>query len=214
MRLFMATQLLILFTLSLIVAACTTPPLPASAPTTAPAPTAPSAVATLSEPDRVATRVEEELAVAQTLTAVAKTSETSAPIAATSTIISTQTRAPIPTNSSTPLDFDWKVESSGVNPDNPGEWQAILVVTPRGGNGKYSYFHDGLPVAGPRFSVVWRACHGKPGSIWVSDGTGQLVKKDYFIDSQYCNATPISPPPVTPTPTAIAPPPVQPTPTL
>ncbi len=200
--------LLILFTLGLVVAACATPPPPANTPTNPPAPNAPSPIATALEPDRVATRVAEELAVAQTLTAVAKSSETPTPIAAEPTLKSTSTsapgpkntptRAPRPRNSPAPLDFDWKVESAGVNPANPDDWLAIFVVTPRGGNGKYSYFHDGLPVAGPRFPVVWRVCRSKPGSIWVRDGTGQLVTKDYFLAAPYCNVTPTKTPTVTP----------------
>jgi hypothetical protein len=106
---------------------------------------------------------------------------------------STPTRAPATRRPTGPLDFDWVVESAGANPANPGEWLAIFVVRARGGDGRYAYFHDGLPVDGPRIRVVWRACRNKPGSIEVRDGTGQSVKEDYFYQSPYCDVTP--PPP-------------------
>jgi len=105
----------------------------------------------------------------------------------------TPTRARATPRPTGPLDFDWDVESAGANPDNPGEWLAIFVVRARGGDGRYTYFHDGLPVDGPRIRVVWRACRSKPGSIEVRDRTGQSVKKDYFYQSPYCDVTP--PPP-------------------
>ena len=105
----------------------------------------------------------------------------------------TPTRSPATPRPTGPLDFDWVVESAGVNPGNPSEWLAIFVVRARGGDGRYTYFHDGLRVDGPRIRVVWRACRSKPGSIEVRDGRGQSVKKDYFYQSPYCDVTP--PPP-------------------
>lgn len=102
----------------------------------------------------------------------------------------TPTRARATPRPTGPLDFDWDVESAGANPDNPGEWLAIFVVRARGGDGRYTYFHDGLAVDGSRIRVVWRACRSKPGSIEVRDGTGQSVKKDYFYQSPYCDVTP------------------------
>ena len=61
----------------------------------------------------------------------------------------------------------------------------------RGGDGHYQYFHDGLPVAASRIEIVYRACIAKPGSFWVQDGAGQIVKQSYYLFSPYCpNVTP------------------------
>jgi len=99
------------------------------------------------------------------------------------------TRRPSATPTPTPsgaLDFDWAIESQGPNPTNSTEWQIVVDILARGGDGNYQYFHDGLPVDGPRIRIVSRACAGKPGSFWVQDGTGQVVRKDYYLGSPYC----------------------------
>ncbi len=55
-----------------------------------------------------------------------------------------------------------------------------------GGDGQYRYYHDGLPVDGSRIEVIYRACQDKSGSFWVRDGSGRIVKLDYFFASPYC----------------------------
>jgi hypothetical protein len=34
--------------------------------------------------------------------------------------------------------------------------------------------------------IVDQACHNKPGSFWVQDGTGQIVKKSYYFFAPDC----------------------------
>ena len=76
-----------------------------------------------------------------------------------------------------PLSLDWVIESQGRNPANPNQWLVVVNLIARGGDGHYTYFHDGLPVNSPRVQIVDRTCRNKPGSFWVQDGTGQIVKK-------------------------------------
>jgi hypothetical protein len=85
-----------------------------------------------------------------------------------------------------PLDFDWVIETQGQNPANPGQWRAVIRIDAQGGDGRYQYFHDGLPVTGPRFEVVYRVCRDKPGSFWVQDGSGRIAKQTYYLSSAYC----------------------------
>ncbi len=94
---------------------------------------------------------------------------------------------------SDPLAFDWSVESQGKNPANAGEWLMVVNIQAHGGDGQYRYYHDGLPVNGPRIEVIYRVCHDKPGSFWVADGSGQIVKLPYYLSAPYC-------PPATPGP--------------
>jgi hypothetical protein len=85
-----------------------------------------------------------------------------------------------------PLSLDWVIESQGRNPTNPNQWLVIVNLVARGGDGQYSYFHDGLPVSSTRVQIVDQACHNKPGSFWVQDGTGQIVKKSYYFFAPDC----------------------------
>ncbi len=88
------------------------------------------------------------------------------------------------------LRFEYVIETVGPNPSDPGQWLAVFVITAYGGDGRYRYFHDSIPLDGPRFSVVYQACRSKPGSIEVRDGTGQSVTVKYFLEAPYCNKTP------------------------
>ena len=97
---------------------------------------------------------------------------------------STRTITPVPYLG--PLDFDWVIETQGQNPADPGQWRAVIRINAQGGDGRYQYFHDGLPVTGPRFEVVYRVCRDKPGSFWVQDGSRRIAKQTYYLSSAYC----------------------------
>ncbi len=106
-------------------------------------------------------------------------------------------RPPRPTFTATPpsnggpLSFTWSIESQGPDPSNPNQWRIVVNLAARGGDGHYQYFHDGLPVDDARVEIVYRACIAKPGSFWVQDGAGQIVKQSYYMFSPYCpNVTP------------------------
>ena len=86
-----------------------------------------------------------------------------------------------------PLAVNYVIESAGKDPSNPGLWSANLLITASGGDGHYKYYRDGLPINGPRVTVVFAACRNKPGSFWVDDGTGARATLDYFIYGPYCN---------------------------
>lgn len=85
-----------------------------------------------------------------------------------------------------PLSFDWVIVSQGRNPANANQWLVIVNLVARGGDGQYSYYHDGLPVSSPRIQIVDQNCRNKPGSFWVQDGTGAIVKKSYYLFAPYC----------------------------
>ena len=85
-----------------------------------------------------------------------------------------------------PLRFEWAVEFKGPNPDDPSQWLIVVNLTAHGGDGHYRYYHDGLLEPSSRIEIVYRACRDKPGSFWVSDGSGQIVKSEYFFQSPYC----------------------------
>ena len=115
----------------------------------------------------------------------------------TTTPTSTPTPRPVPTRTPTPsptvnlgpLSFDWSIETQGRHPTNPNLWRAIIRLYAHGGDGRYRYYHDGLPVDGPRFEVIYRACRDKPGSFWVEDGAGKIVKQTYYLPAPYCPGT-------------------------
>jgi hypothetical protein len=101
----------------------------------------------------------------------------------------TRTPTPTPILNLGPLGFDWSIETQGRHPSNPDLWRAIIRLYPHGGDGNYHYYHDGLPVDGPQFEVVYRACRDKPGSFWVEDGAGYIVKQTYYLSAPYCPGT-------------------------
>ena len=88
------------------------------------------------------------------------------------------------------LNLDWSLEYEGVNPSNPGEWLIVADLVGSGGDGAYQYYHDSLPVSGPRVEVVFQTCRNKPGSFWVQDGTGEIVKKKYYFFAPHCPGRP------------------------
>jgi hypothetical protein len=89
-----------------------------------------------------------------------------------------------------PLSLDWAIETQGPNPAKPNQWLVVAVLQASGGDGNYTYYHDGLPVNGPRVQIVDQACRNKPGSFWVQDGTGQIVRKTYYIFAPSCPGSP------------------------
>jgi hypothetical protein len=109
----------------------------------------------------------------------------------------TATPSPVPvaptSTAGGPLHLNWEVESKGPNPDDPDQWLIVVNLTAYGGDGQYRYYHDSLLVPGPRIEIVYRACRDKPGSFWVADGSGQIVKIEYFFRAPYCPSTPTSP---------------------
>jgi hypothetical protein len=92
---------------------------------------------------------------------------------------------PLPTG---PLSLDWVLESQGMNPANPNQWLMVIQLIASGGDGNYTYYHDGLPIAGPRIQIVNQKCLNKPGSFWVEDGTGQIIRKTYYLFAPDCPA--------------------------
>ncbi len=111
----------------------------------------------------------------------------------TPTTMPTNTPRPIrPTPTITPLpylgalDLDWVVESQGRNPANSDQWLVVVNLIAHGGDGQYSYYHDGLPISGTHVQIIDQICQNKPGSFWVQDGTGQIVKKSYYFFAPNC----------------------------
>ncbi len=96
------------------------------------------------------------------------------------------TATPLPVMS--PLQLDWVIESQGRNPANSNQWLIVVYLIASGGDGQYTYYHDGLPISDPRVQIVDQACHNKPGSFWVQDGTGAMVKKSYYFFAPACPA--------------------------
>jgi hypothetical protein len=85
-----------------------------------------------------------------------------------------------------PLSLDWVIESQGRNPANPDQWLVVVNLIARGGDGQYSFFHDGLPVSSTRVQIVDQICRNKPGSFWVQDGGGAIIKKSYYLFAPDC----------------------------
>jgi hypothetical protein len=85
-----------------------------------------------------------------------------------------------------PLSLDWVIESQGRNPANRNQWLIVVDLIARGGDGQYTYYHDGLPISSPRVQIVDQLCRNKPGSFWVQDGTGQIVKRSYYLFAPDC----------------------------
>lgn len=75
-----------------------------------------------------------------------------------------------------------------ISPDDPSLAIGTMVITPAGGDGTYSFFHDELPQPGPTFTFEWRTCTPKPGSLRVTSGDGQSLLIDYFEQAP-CPAT-------------------------
>ena len=92
---------------------------------------------------------------------------------------------------SSPLAVSYVIESAGKNPARPNQWIANVLITASGGDGHYTYYHDGLPIGSPRLAIVYQACRNKPGSFWVVDGTGARATLDYFMYAPYCNKKPV-----------------------
>jgi hypothetical protein len=124
--------------------------------------------------------------ITPTTTPTATPTNTPRPTRRPPTLTPTPT-VPIPTG---PLSLDWVIESQGPNPANPNQWLIVINVQASGGDGNYTYYHDGLPVSSPRVQVVDRTCRNKPGSFWVQDGTGQIVKKKYYLFAPNCPGSP------------------------
>jgi hypothetical protein len=128
------------------------------------------------------------------LAAPAPTDTPTASPTATATVTPRPTRrAPTPTPTPTvplptgPLSLDWVIESQGKNPANANQWLVVIRLIASGGDGNYTYYHDGLPINGPRVSIVDQACRNKPGSFWVQDGAGQFVKRSYYLFAPSCS---------------------------
>jgi hypothetical protein len=117
-----------------------------------------------------------------TSTSTLTPTSTPRPIRRTPTPTSTAT-PPIPTG---PLSLDWVIESQGPNPSNAGQWLVVVRLIAKGGDGQYKFYHDGLPIDSSRVRVVNQRCLNKPGSFWVRDGTGQIVKKNYYLFAPDC----------------------------
>lgn len=97
----------------------------------------------------------------------------------------TSTPTVTPRNAS-PLSLDWVIESQGRNPANSDQWLVVVDLVASGGDGRYSYYHDGLPIGGTRVQIVDRTCRNKPGSFWVQDGTGEIIRKSYYLFAPDC----------------------------
>jgi hypothetical protein len=123
-------------------------------------------------------------------------SDTPAPTDTPTATASATQRPIVPSATRTPseLSFVWEIIEAGANPDNSNEWRVVVSITASGGDGKYHYYHDALPLDDSIFEVFWEACKSKPGSMTVEDGSGRSVEEKYFLNAPYCNKTP------TPTP--------------
>src|SRR5690606_28687792 len=77
----------------------------------------------------------------------------------------------------------WEIAS-----DNPAVALATVSVTPEGGNGTYTIFHDGAQQAGNVFTFEWPTCETKSGTIGVTSGDGQSLTLDY-LEMAPCPAT-------------------------
>jgi hypothetical protein len=38
---------------------------------------------------------------------------------------------------------NYTIESAGPNPENPNQWSANVLIKRSGGDGDYTYYHDG-----------------------------------------------------------------------
>jgi hypothetical protein len=93
-------------------------------------------------------------------------------------------QTPVPTRATGgPLRFDWSlVDWRPADPD----YVAILALRAEGGTPPYRYYHDGVAQEDATIEFAWLRCHPKPGSVGVSDATGQSVKLDYWLEAPYC----------------------------
>lgn len=79
-------------------------------------------------------------------------------------------------------DISWELPES-----DPTLAIATVTVTPSGGTGQYTYYHDNIQQEGPIFTFEWRTCQPKPGSIRVESGS-RSAEDEYFAEPP-CPAT-------------------------
>lgn len=77
------------------------------------------------------------------------------------------------------LSFTYTVEWS-ISEQNPFLAVALVTLTPQGGNGIYTYYHDDIRKDGPTFTYAWAVCRANPGSLRVDSGDGQTVRVNYY----------------------------------
>jgi LysM repeat protein len=82
-----------------------------------------------------------------------------------------------------PLRLAWSlVDWQPADPD----YVAVLSLQATGGTPPYRYYHDGIAQQDANVSFAWLRCHPKPGSIGVSDASGQSVELEYWLEAPYC----------------------------
>jgi LysM repeat protein len=81
------------------------------------------------------------------------------------------------------LSFSWSLVD--WMPDDPN-YIATLAIQASGGQPPYTYYHDGIKMAGESFEIAWRRCRPKPGSVGVSDALGTHAQQDYWLPAPYC----------------------------
>jgi LysM repeat protein len=91
--------------------------------------------------------------------------------------------APVAASAGGPLAMSWSVID--WRPADP-DYVATIEVRAWGGTPPYVAYHDGLVQESDTFEIAWARCQPKPGSIWVADATGAMVKQDYWLLAPYC----------------------------
>jgi hypothetical protein len=95
------------------------------------------------------------------------------------TLTVTATTTVTPTVSEGPLSLSYALIWT-IDPNDPAEAIASVVLTASGGGGEYRFYRDEQPVDGPEFTYRWAACRANPGSFRVDSADGQSVRIDYY----------------------------------
>ncbi len=178
---------------------------------------APSPTVEVSQPDRLATQVIEQMIVNATMTQVVAASSTptrrptetppptktptptltpTAPPTPTPTLVILMAGMPmpaaeVPITETVPLDVGYQILTQGPSPFDATVWVMKLKPVGIGGNGIYIYWIDGHQLCGDEYTVKGTGCESRKISIGVTSNS-QAVKHDISIPSPLadCLATP------------------------
>jgi hypothetical protein len=84
-------------------------------------------------------------------------------------------------NFNAPFDFTYNISWSRSS-EKEGDVIAAVQIFATGGNGSYTYYHDGIRQPSANFSYAWGACRANPGSFTVESG-GQSKTIEYYVES-------------------------------
>ena len=90
---------------------------------------------------------------------------------------------PPPQTAGGPLSLSWSLVD--WQPADP-KYIATMTHQATGGTPPYRYYHDGIEQPDATFQFAWLRCHPKPGSVGVTDASGQSVRLDYWLEAPYC----------------------------